>query len=113
MITDGRLRKLTEYYGKWSGNKHDLYTVIFFCVGVSCDSCSKSNFRGKRYKCLICFDYDLCSTCRDNGTTTTRHTSNHPMQCIITRSDFGKFKNFGYLYLYLFLTRQLKVYVIK
>jgi len=59
--------------------------------GVSCDSCSKSNFRGKRYKCLICFDYDLCSACFENGTTTTRHTSEHPMQCILTRSDFDLF----------------------
>ena len=31
--------------------------------GVSCDSCLKSNFRGRRYKCLVCYDYDLCSTC--------------------------------------------------
>ncbi|XP_002165451.2 E3 ubiquitin-protein ligase KCMF1 [Hydra vulgaris] len=59
--------------------------------GVSCDFCSKSNFGGKRYKCLICFDYDLCSTCHDNCTTTTRHSSSHPMQCINTRSDFELF----------------------
>ncbi|XP_065319617.1 GATA zinc finger domain-containing protein 14-like isoform X2 [Gordionus sp. m RMFG-2023] len=35
--------------------------------GVSCDSCHKNNFQGKRYKCLICYDYDLCSDCyREN-----------------------------------------------
>lgn len=56
--------------------------------GVSCDSCSIGNFRGKRFKCLICYDYDLCSTCYENGATTTRHTADHPMQCILTRTDF-------------------------
>jgi len=56
--------------------------------GVSCDSCLKGNFRGKRYKCLICYDYDLCATCYDNGATTTRHTTEHPMQCILTRAEF-------------------------
>lgn len=56
--------------------------------GVSCDSCLKGNFRGKRYKCLICYDYDLCATCYEAGATTTRHTAEHPMQCILTRSDF-------------------------
>lgn len=56
--------------------------------GVSCDSCLIGNFRGKRYKCLICYDYDLCATCYEGGSTTTRHTAEHPMQCILARSDF-------------------------
>ncbi|XP_026472832.1 E3 ubiquitin-protein ligase KCMF1-like isoform X2 [Ctenocephalides felis] len=56
--------------------------------GVSCDSCMKNNFRGHRYKCLICYDYDLCASCYDEGATTTRHSTEHPMQCILTRSDF-------------------------
>lgn len=56
--------------------------------GVSCDSCLKGNFRGRRYKCLVCFDYDLCATCYEGGASTTRHLTDHPMQCILTRSDF-------------------------
>ncbi|KAG8179493.1 hypothetical protein JTE90_027205 [Oedothorax gibbosus] len=56
--------------------------------GVSCDSCLKGNFRGKRYKCLVCYDYDLCATCYEAGASTTRHHTDHPMQCILTRSDF-------------------------
>lgn len=35
--------------------------------GVSCDICMKSNFSGKRYKCLICYDFDLCSMCYDQS----------------------------------------------
>eukprot|EP00918_Siedleckia_nematoides_P034689 GHVU01075442.1.p1 GENE.GHVU01075442.1~~GHVU01075442.1.p1 ORF type:complete len:448 (+),score=21.87 GHVU01075442.1:182-1525(+) len=56
--------------------------------GVSCDSCLKGNFRGRRYKCLICYDYDLCPACYEAGATNTRHTTEHPMQCILTRTDF-------------------------
>ncbi|XP_033232621.1 E3 ubiquitin-protein ligase Kcmf1 isoform X2 [Drosophila pseudoobscura] len=55
--------------------------------GVSCDSCLKSNFNGRRYKCLICYDYDLCADCYEEGVTSTRHLVEHPMQCILTRSD--------------------------
>ncbi|KAH8278383.1 hypothetical protein KR018_001467, partial [Drosophila ironensis] len=56
-------------------------------AGVSCDSCLKSNFNGRRYKCLICYDYDLCADCYEDGVTSTRHLVEHPMQCILTRSD--------------------------
>ena len=59
--------------------------------GVSCDSCRKNNFRGLRYKCLICYDYDLCSACYEAGITSTRHAVNHPMQCIIARNDYDLF----------------------
>jgi hypothetical protein len=56
--------------------------------GVSCDACGKSNFRSKRFKCLICYDYDLCSTCHEQGEISSDHTTEHPMQCILTRQDF-------------------------
>lgn len=64
--------------------------LSFFSAGVSCDACLKGNFRGRRFKCLICYDYDLCASCYESGATTTRHTTEHPMQCILTRVDYGK-----------------------
>lgn len=67
--------------------------------GVSCDSCLKNNFRGRRYKCLICIDYDLCAACYESGATTNQHTTEHPMQCILSRSDFGE----TYLQFYIYL----------
>lgn len=67
-----------------------VYFIVSQISGVSCDSCIKGNFRGLRFKCLICYDYDLCATCYEAGATNTRHTADHPMQCILTRSDYGK-----------------------
>jgi len=34
--------------------------------GVTCDSCDKE-IKGFRYKCVVCDDYDLCSTCEGAG----------------------------------------------
>jgi len=56
--------------------------------GVSCDACLKNNFKGRRYKCLRCYDYDLCASCFEAGAATSRHTPDHPVQCILSRTDF-------------------------
>ncbi|KAL5233964.1 hypothetical protein ACI65C_001374 [Semiaphis heraclei] len=56
--------------------------------GVSCDACMRGNFKGRRFKCLKCYDYDLCANCYEAGATTPRHSVDHPMQCILTHADF-------------------------
>lgn len=66
--------------------RHTFFLLTLFSAGVSCDFCMKSNFRGRRYKCLICYDYDLCSECYESNATSTRHTTEHAVQCILTRS---------------------------
>ena len=61
------------------------------CVGVSCDACGKSSFSGRRYKCLTCYDFDLCAECYESvDVGSSRHSSAHPMQCILTRVESGK-----------------------
>lgn len=66
-----------------------LFTIFLFPIGVRCDACMAHDFRGLRYKCLRCDDYDLCPNCFSNGAATSSHTSLHPMQCILTANDFG------------------------
>ncbi len=80
---------LASYLGLVTSIARLNFAFVF--TGVSCDSCLKSNFRGRRYKCLICYDYDLCAACYEAGATTTRHTADHAMQCILTRTDFGEY----------------------
>ncbi|XP_064386220.1 uncharacterized protein LOC135334795 isoform X4 [Halichondria panicea] len=59
--------------------------------GVSCDACGKGGFSGNRYKCLVCYDFDLCGDCYSSGETGTgKHSSSHPMQCILTKVDAGR-----------------------
>ena len=52
--------------------------------GVVCDGCS-SDIYGTRYKCLVCPDYDLCTSCEGKGVHVTHNMvtidnpgANHP-----------------------------------
>jgi len=36
--------------------------------GVSCNLCGVSPIVGNRYKCTVCYDYDLCDSC-ENATS--------------------------------------------
>ncbi|XP_077548658.1 uncharacterized protein LOC144161995 isoform X1 [Haemaphysalis longicornis] len=64
-----------------------VYSRMSCHEGVSCNACSRPSFRGKRYKCLICFDYDLCERCYEEGVTDTAHKTEHAVQCILTQVD--------------------------
>ena len=47
--------------------------------GIFCDYCKVHDFENYRYKCLTCQDYDLCSTCFEEGRTSREHLSGHPV----------------------------------
>uniref|UniRef100_A0A1A9V030 RING-type E3 ubiquitin transferase n=1 Tax=Glossina austeni TaxID=7395 RepID=A0A1A9V030_GLOAU len=58
---------------------------------VSCNFSLKANFNECRYKCLIRYDYDLCTNCYEEAVTSIRHLDDHFMQSIITRSEIELF----------------------
>ncbi|XP_029434484.1 E3 ubiquitin-protein ligase MIB2 isoform X2 [Rhinatrema bivittatum] len=41
---------------------------------IICDCCKKHGIRGMRWKCRICFDYDLCTQCYMNSKHDASHT---------------------------------------
>jgi hypothetical protein len=52
---------------------------------TSCDVCRKKIFSIHRYKCLVCYDFDLCANCYENK---SNHSIYHPMQLILTPNDY-------------------------
>jgi len=54
-------------------NEKEIPQIIHY--NVSCDRCKIFPITGIRYKCYICYDYDLCETCEANSWK----EHNHPM----------------------------------
>ncbi|CAF4602962.1 unnamed protein product, partial [Didymodactylos carnosus] len=46
---------------------------------VTCNGCLKVSFKGLRFKCDMCPDYDLCPRCVYDCVTNVDHKSNHAM----------------------------------
>ena len=51
---------------------------------IICKNCDKKNFFGKRYKCIICKNYNLCEDCED------KNIHKHPM--IVIQKKINNFK---------------------
>lgn len=50
-----------------------------------CDRCGVDDFRGLRYHCAVCHDYDLCSACReskDDPAEDSPHSKSHPFHVL-------------------------------
>ena len=45
-----------------------------------CDTCKAYPVIGMRYRCLRCFNYDLCQTCFFTGDHAKKHDGSHPIE---------------------------------
>ncbi|CAF4229776.1 unnamed protein product [Rotaria magnacalcarata] len=80
MSSHAGIKKLSSYF-----------ICFFFGLGVSCDVCMRKGFPGRRYKCLLCDNYDLCGSCYDAEAASKSHKNAHPMQCLLTDTAFELF----------------------
>ena len=58
-----------------------LMHACMTCLGlqhqfVQCDGCGYDGVTGMRWKCVKCYDFDLCSLCYMTG----KHDTSHPFQ---------------------------------
>lgn len=53
---------------------------------VRCNGCGAQPLRGLRFKCDVCYDYDLCLACFRDERATQSHSRNHPM-VVIERTE--------------------------
>ncbi|CAH1175954.1 unnamed protein product [Phaedon cochleariae] len=68
----------TNYRVGYNG-KYDLRIIDNAQIGVRhpnivCDGCNSQGISGMRYKCMICYDYDLCYMCYHGDKHNVTHT---------------------------------------
>uniref|UniRef100_A0A1I7XHA0 WW domain-containing protein n=1 Tax=Heterorhabditis bacteriophora TaxID=37862 RepID=A0A1I7XHA0_HETBA len=97
----------------WLPVMHRLATAEFAKHQAKCNVCKMFPIVGLRYRCLRCFNLDLCQNCFFSQRTAKRHKLKHPMQeyavpttssedardfARMVRNKFGRSKNnLGYL----------------
>ena len=57
---------------------------------IICDGCNMEPIMGKRYRCKVCDNFDLCEKCYENNKTNMNHK--HEFECI-EKSEFPKPNN--------------------
>lgn len=66
---------------------------------AKCNICKEYPIVGFRYRCLKCFNFDMCQTCFFLGKNAKNHKLTHPMHeyCTTTTSSEGKLERFELL----------------
>ncbi|KAG7253757.1 hypothetical protein CRUP_001111 [Coryphaenoides rupestris] len=57
----------TGYQGAYDLLLYDNAQIGVRHSNIICDSCKKHGIMGMRWKCKVCFDYDLCTQCYMNN----------------------------------------------
>lgn len=68
--------------GTWNASSERSDVVHW---NITCDACGLSDLRGDRFKCLLCDDYDLCSTC-----LFAEHHPKHPFILVRHTSEVAR-----------------------
>ncbi|XP_030641535.1 E3 ubiquitin-protein ligase MIB2 isoform X2 [Chanos chanos] len=66
----------TGYQGCYDLLLYDNAQIGVRHSNIICDSCKKHGIMGMRWKCKVCFDYDLCTHCYMNN----KHDLSHPFE---------------------------------
>lgn len=64
----------------WLPVMHRLATAEFAKHQAKCNVCKMFPIVGLRYRCLRCFNLDLCQNCFFSQRTAKKHKLKHPMQ---------------------------------
>ena len=57
--------------------RNNLCASVDIHWSVNCNGCAVEPIKGERYRCTVCKNFDLCGSCKKNGThSDTEHTMN-------------------------------------
>lgn len=81
---DEKVKDLEWAVGKLITDKKTKKKINIKHKGITCDSCGVMDFKGRRFKCLVCQDFDLCEYCEE------KELHEHPMMRLVNKSRTQK-----------------------
>ncbi|XP_055748484.1 E3 ubiquitin-protein ligase MIB2-like isoform X3 [Salvelinus fontinalis] len=86
----------TGYQGSYDLLLYDNAQIGVRHSNIICDSCKKHGIMGMRWKCKVCFDYDLCTQCYMNNKHDVGHaferyeTAHSQTVCLAPRQNLPR-----------------------